>query len=533
MNIIASLATTPYTTNSLSYFNYGCHGTGCGIQYFLERNGLFYGYFFCPPNPGYGSLIQITDQDWITNNTNTTLMKNIITHLADPSLCSPTNFTPTNLGHDTTLCNGTMMTLNASNSNATYLWQDGSTSPTYTVTTPGTYWVKVTNNCGVFSDTVNISYAPAPIVKLGNDTMACAGYQIILNATTPGATYLWQDSSTNPTFTAMFSGIFVVKVSIGGCSASDTVVINFTPSPLLEIGGDTSLCEGQSLVLDATTSNATYLWQNGSTSPMFTVTQPGFYKVSVTTVCGTASDSLDVLYNPIPQVNIGDDTLLCQGESLLLNAFTNDAIYTWDDNSGLPVRTVTTAGVYWVEVQVDNCSARDSIKVVIQEKPVVSLGNDMKLCLDETVVLNAATPNGVYQWQDNSIGSSFTVTEKGNYWVVVNVNNCIGSDTVFVDYYEQTCNCKMFVPNAFSPNRDGNNDEFKFVVNESNIELKEFLVFNRWGGIAFKSQNINDSWDGKTKGEEAEIGTYYYQIRYRCVFTGEEFFVKGDVTLLR
>ncbi len=533
MNIIASLSTTPFPTNNLSYFNYGCHGTGCGIQYFLERNGLFYGYFFCPPNPGYGSLIQVTDQDWIINNTNTTLMKNIITHLADPSLCSATNFTPTNLGPDTTLCNGTGMTLNASNSNATYLWQDGSVNPTYAVTTAGTYWVKVTNNCGVFSDTITINYAPAPVVNLGNDTTSCAGHSVLLNATTAGATYLWQDGSANPTFTAMFSGIFTVQVTIGGCSVRDTVVINFTPSPLLEIGSDTSLCAGQTLVLNAATSNATYLWQNGAASPTFTVTQPGFYKVTVTTVCGMASDSLDVSYNPVPQVNIGNDTILCDGASLLLNASTTNASYEWDDQSVLPTRAVFNPGLFWVEVQVDQCSTRDSIQVGYQATPVVSLGNDMKLCLGESVVLNAATQNAIYQWQDNSIGSSFTVTEKGTYWVVVNVNNCTATDTVFIDYYEQSCNCKMFVPNAFSPNRDGRNDEFKYVVNENNIELKEFIVFNRWGGIAFKSQNINDSWDGKTKGEEAEIGSYYYQIRYRCVFTGEEYFVKGDVTLLR
>ena len=536
MNILGSFANAqiPIQNPVLDNFNFGCHGTGCGIQYFLERNGLFYGYFFCPPNPTYGRLIQITDQDWINGNTNDTLMKNVITHLVDPALCSATNFTPTNLGNDTTLCNGSSITLNATNSNATYLWQNGSTNPIFTVNSAGTYWVRVTNNCGVFSDTIHINYAPSPVVNLGNDTTSCAGHPVVLNATTSGATYLWQDGSTNPTFTAMFSGIFSVKVTIGGCSARDTIIINFFPSPLLELGDDTTLCDGQSILLNAgNTPGAVYHWQNGAVTSTYPVTQAGTYSVDVTTGCGTATDSIHIAYKPIPEVFIGNDTIVCEGNSFSLNAFTPNAAYEWDDQSVLPMRNVNNAGLYWVDVTVDHCSARDSIQVDYQQRPIVSLGDDVTLCLGDSKLLNAATPNAVYQWQDNSIGSTFKVTEKGLYWVIVNVNNCIGSDSIFVDYYEQSCNCKMLVPNAFSPNRDGKNDEFKYLVNENNIELKEFIIFDRWGGLAFKSQNINDSWDGAIKGSPADIGAYYYQIRYKCNFTGEEFFLKGDVTLLR
>jgi len=535
LNILGSFATTqlPIPGATLSSFNYGCHGSGCGIQYFLEYTGNFYGYFFCPPAPGIGSLIHVTDQDWIKDNLNDTLMKNIITHLTDPTLCSSTNFTPTNLGNDTTLCNGTAFTLNATNSNATYLWQNGTTNPTFNVTTAGTYWVQVTNNCGISSDTIHINYAPSPSINLGNDTMACAGHAVILNATTPGATYFWQDSSTNPVFIAIFSGIYSVTVSIGGCSAKDTIIVNFMPSPLLQIGGDTTLCEGQIIILNASTPNATYLWQDGSSASTFAVTQPGFYKVSVTTSCGTASDSITAIYKAAPDVNIGNDTSICAGSTIQLNAQTPNAIYLWKDHSIGSTFTVSNAGIYWVDVEVDNCVTRDSITINISENPVVNLGADVKLCKGDKLDINATTQNATYAWQDNSTNPTFTVTEKGNYWVLVNVGGCIGSDSIFVDYYPQSCNCNMYVPNAFSPNRDGINDEFKFIATEDNIELKEFLIFTRWGKLAFKSQSIFDSWNGNIKGEPAEMDTYYYQVKFTCKFTGEEHFMKGDVILIR
>jgi gliding motility-associated-like protein len=91
----------------------------------------------------------------------------------------------------------------------------------------------------------------------------------------------------------------------------------------------------------------------------------------------------------------------------------------------------------------------------------------------------------------------------------------------------------LFVPNAFSPNRDGKNDEFRFIVNANNIELREFIIADRWGGIAFSTQQVNDSWNGRTLGGDAAVGTYYYFIRYLCKFTGKILTVKGDVTLIR
>jgi len=533
MNILGSFSTTPQSTNNLSYFNYGCYGSGCGIQYFLENNAKFYGYFFCSPNPSYGSLIQTTDQDWIINLANDTLMRNIFQHLIDTTLCNATNFTPLNLGNDTILCNGSVLTLNATNSNATYLWQNGSTNPLFPVTTSGTYWVQVSNNCGVFSDTIDVNFTAAPNIELGNDTMICAGQPFFLNATFPGATYLWQDGFTGPTYNVTVGGIYYVTVNLSGCIVSDTIIVNIMPSPFVQFGNDTTLCDGQFLVLNATLPGATYLWQDGATSPTYLVSQSGFYSVSVTTSCGIVSDNINVLFKPSPQIDLGNDTAICNGTTIQLNTFQPNATYLWNDNSNLPSINISNAGVYWVEVTKDDCSARDSIQIAIKENPIVNLGENTILCKDQKLVLDASIDNGIYLWQDNSIGSQFTVSQKGLYWVSVTVNDCSSRDSIFVDYYPESCNCDMFIPNAFSPNNDGRNDEFKFVVAENNIDLKEFIIYNRWGQIAFKSQNINDSWNGKINGEPADIATYFYQIRYQCKFTKKDYYFKGDILLIR
>ena len=90
----------------------------------------------------------------------------------------------------------------------------------------------------------------------------------------------------------------------------------------------------------------------------------------------------------------------------------------------------------------------------------------------------------------------------------------------------------MFVPNAFSPNGDGHNDEFR-LLHTDNIELIRFNIYNRYGELVFTTDYPGSAWDGKYKGVDAEIGNYYYLVQYRCGYNAKETLLKGDLTLLR
>ena len=198
------------------------------------------------------------------------------------------------LGNDTTLCQGESLTLDATTSNVTYLWQDNSTSPTFTVTLQGTYWVELTDSCGsTVTDTINVVYTPLPAVQLGNDTTLCQGEPLTLDATTSAATYLWQDNSTNPTFTVTLQGTYWVELTDScGSTVIDTMNVDYDPLPAVQLGNDTTFCQGETLTLDATTSAATYLWQDNSTGPTFNVDLEGAYWVEVTNSCGIFYDTL-------------------------------------------------------------------------------------------------------------------------------------------------------------------------------------------------------------------------------------------------
>jgi gliding motility-associated-like protein len=137
--------------------------------------------------------------------------------------------------------------------------------------------------------------------------------------------------------------------------------------PYVDLGADTTLCQGETLTLDANTSNATYLWQDNSTNPTLNVTQQGTYWVEVTNSCGTTSDTINVNYNPTPTINVGNDTTLCQGDTLTLDANTSNATYLWQDNSTNPAFNVIQQETYWVEVTVNNCSTTDTINIYLED----------------------------------------------------------------------------------------------------------------------------------------------------------------------
>jgi gliding motility-associated-like protein len=149
------------------------------------------------------------------------------------------------------------------------------------------------------------------------------------------------------------------------------------------LGTDTTLCEGDNLLLDATNSNANYLWQDGTTQATYNVTAQGRYTVKVTGANGCdTSGSINVAYTTKPIINLVKDTTLCITQQLLLDATYANSVYKWQDGSSLSQYSVTQEGVYWVQVT-NNCGVASDTSTVVYEN-----------CACKFYVPTAFTPNG-------------------------------------------------------------------------------------------------------------------------------------------
>jgi gliding motility-associated-like protein len=166
-------------------------------------------------------------------------------------------------------------------------------------TSTGTYlFLPSVGQCAV-PTTMTITVKPLPIVNFGPDLTLCEGVLQTLDATNPLATYTWQNGTTNPTFNVTQAGSYSCTVVMNGCVAADTVNYQFELLPIIDLGPDKGFCQGISLILDpkvdTTITGYTYLWQDGSTAPKFTVTQPGLYYVDVALNCPPKRDSILVI----------------------------------------------------------------------------------------------------------------------------------------------------------------------------------------------------------------------------------------------
>ncbi|MBL0020734.1 MAG: T9SS type A sorting domain-containing protein [Bacteroidetes bacterium] len=202
------------------------------------------------------------------------------------------------LGPDVSLCTGATTTLTALSGFTSYLWNTGATTPSISVNTPGTYWCEVTGGSQCRPrDSVVVSQSNIALnVNLGPDQTVCSGQVATLDAGPGFASYLWQDGSTNQTFTAWFAGNYSVTVTGSQCngSATDQAQILHSQIAQINLGNDTALCS-PSILLNPGTFTGNALWQDGSTGNTFTVTQPGTYWLQVSNNLGCASgDTIEV-----------------------------------------------------------------------------------------------------------------------------------------------------------------------------------------------------------------------------------------------
>ncbi len=279
------------------------------------------------------------------------------------------------LGPDTTLCTSIGYQLDATTDNASvYVWQDGTLAPTYNVTESGLYWVIATVDGCNFIDSVNVDLTALAPLDIGPDQSICQGETFTIDATYADAnTYTWQDGSSAATFTVSEPGTYWVVINEDeSCFVTDTLIVS-QPIPEADLGEDFTLCDGETFTFDVSIADpsATYLWQDGSTDPVYTVSDEGTYDVTISINDCTVNSSVNVTADPLPVLDVGPDVTLCLGDTISFNLDPDAGDYVWQDGTVGPNYTVTDFGTYQVTLS-NNCgSVQDEIVVDYIDLPDV------------------------------------------------------------------------------------------------------------------------------------------------------------------
>jgi len=259
----------------------------------------------------------------------------------------------------------------------TFLWGNGATTDqiTETPSVQTTYYVDITpSGCPTITDSVTIYMNPQPALDLGADTSACPGTAINLDAGSGMTSYSWNNGvSTAQTFTGFPGASYFVEVTnADGCIAYDTISIAAGTVPIVDLGQDTSICEGTLLTVDAGNVGSTYDWNTTETSQSIVV-GAGTYSVIVTSTDGCVDSSgIVITENPMPSINVGNDLTICVNQFVLLDAGAGFDGYLWSTSETTQSIQFegATAGVgqHAVTVEItDNlgCTNSDTIIVTV------------------------------------------------------------------------------------------------------------------------------------------------------------------------
>jgi gliding motility-associated-like protein len=289
-----------------------------------------------------------------------------------------------NLGPDATYCSDTTLQLNAQNSGANYLWHDGSSNPTFDVSSAGLFWVDVTSNGCTERDSITINMITEPTLNLGDDTGLCAENTLLLDANISGYDLLWQDGSTNAQYLVVTAGTYWVAASSNGCSYTDSVTITLNSELMLSIAGESEFCEGQTIQLIAAGAD-TYIWSNGQTTPTINISSEGIFQVTGTnmqTGC-TGEATFSVTQIPPPTITLPETAIKCEGSSInVLAEASVNGNFLWDTGSESPFISIDEPGTYSVVLSYVCGELTATIDVI---------DND---CNSDLFIPNAFTPNG-------------------------------------------------------------------------------------------------------------------------------------------
>lgn len=429
-------------------------------------------------------------------------------------------------------CNEVTLTASGATS---YQWNGGDSpnSATNTFRSSGSYHVIATDATGCtyrFDQIVTVTQGPT--VNITDHSIACSTTSVL--TATGGTTYQWSGGLTPNQATNTFttSGTYsVVVTNSSGCST--------TVSKTITVGAGQTNITGSTTGCNTVTLNAsggvTYQWDGGSapTQATNTFTNSGTYNVTITDANGcttTLQKTVTINQSITPVLNIvASNNTICAGGIIRFTPSYNNAgptpTFKWFRNN-VQVGTSTNYTtnnlrnddeIYCEITGSDMCSISsisNKIKVTVNSLPVIELvgdiiiENDGPKTLKPEIIENAVS----YKWSpsaglDNPNIKNPKVNPESTTVYTLTVTSeggCTADAEVKVTVLKD-----IFIPNVFSPNGDGKNDQW-VIRNISDYVGTKVQIFNRYGQKVYQNDNFITPWDGMLGGSQLPIGSYYY-----------------------
>lgn len=458
-----------------------------------------------------------------------------------------------NLGNDTTLCNGQNLLLDVGIPGLLYRWSTTETAQSITVNAANVYSATATDvNTCQYSDTISVAVIPYSDATISPVLPRCINETdtIHLIGAEPGGTWIGTGIANNSigVFDAngLIAGSYPVEYQIAGiCGDTGSVVITLNPAPVVDLGINRLICDGDSVSLDAGNAGSTFIWSNGNNQQIAHISTTEMVWVEVNNVYGCKNrDTVEVNVLPWADASITDQTAVCANAGNMVTFTAVQTGGTWsgsglvDASAGTYNPAIAGPGLHNVIYSIGGlCPDKDTTFWEVYDYPVFDFVFGNESCQgasDGTVFVDphgGALPYTITLNGNLAADSNFALAPGIYLLMVEDAHHCSATDSVEIKAEDFPCGqVGVFIPNIFSPNADGQNDELKVYSNF--VKSMEFVIFDRFGEKVFESNDQTQGWDGTFGGQKVQPGLYVYYLR-AVLITGETIFREGNVTLVR
>jgi gliding motility-associated-like protein len=473
-------------------------------------------------------------------------------------------------GPDTAFCAGSGGVRLSASGGSSYLWSPATglsatnvPNPLANPATTTTYTVSVgVNGCSRRRvDSVVVTVRPLPTMTLINDTLICSIDTLQLTTTGTG-NFTWTPNYNISSLTGpsplvspdVPTKYYTTLTDAFGCVTKDSVFVDVKLFVTLDAGNDTTLCKTDGFLLNPTSdalsykwTPATYLDRDDIKRPLATPLATTKYYVTGNIGKCQTTDSVNITVVNYPAAKASPDTTVCLGTNAQLQA-SGGTSYTWSpatflsaSNISNPVVIGPTANIRYIVTVSDTLGcpkpSKDTVFVKVYPKVIADAGpRDTSVVEGEPLQLNGSGGD-IYLW---SPGTWLTSTisrspvslpqDDIEYALLVKtLAGCEGRDSIRVKLYK--VDPSMYVPTAFSPNGDKNNDVLRPILLGMK-DLTYFRVYNRWGQLMFSTGEKNKGWDGNFAGRPQQADTYVW-VAEGITYKGQAIRKKGYAVLIR
>lgn len=442
---------------------------------------------------------------------------------------------PLPLVPDTTICFGDTFSIDL-NQQSSYIqnviWNNRDTGNIFFTKVPGEYYLKYGDKYCDFYDTFSVHVTQLNMF-LNAPEEFCEGTTVTIRPEPLSGQFLWGDTLQVDSLLIDQGGWFSVTRYDSLCSIKDSIQVLLIKRDSFELEVQDKFCEGQNARISVNPANTAVTWWDGGTQPYRIVNESGFYSAYSTVKFCRFFDSVFTEEIKLPSYNL-TDTLLCRGDSLRIELQSDDGLmYFFQGQSVTQPILIMNEGVYRFSFTKDMCGDSNTFSVQVKERPIADILDSLSFC-EQSFPGNRFIDNRTQwlTWEDTKLEANIRMFEKpGSYpYTLSDTSGCDLNGEVIVS----PCDCELFFPNAFTPNKDLKNEVFR----PSDCWLKSFKmqIYSRWGELLFETNDLFEGWDGTFKGEPCHDGVYIWIASYETYLTlsaTKRSDQKGIVVLMR